>query len=109
MLPSFSFYTHLQEFLWEIRIGFNAPLLHTHSLFLQKDPHVGIRQSSTSARAHHNGGIHEFINLLVLSIYLQSPSQHAREQYKEWVILGEIMASPYLGSGDFPVGERFRQ
>lgn len=33
----------------------------------------------------------------------ESSDQHAEWQYKEPVIL-EIMASPYLDSGDFPVG-----
>lgn len=84
---------------------------HSSHIFsvLPKDPHIGIRNPLVnSAGVSSKKRIHEFINLLVPSIYLKSYGQHAEKQYMEQIILKNNAIS-ITGKLLFPSGgELFR-
>lgn len=72
---------------------------------LPKDPHIGIRNSLVnSAGVLYKKRIHEFINLSVASIYLESYGQHAEQQYMEQIILKNNAIS-IMGRLLFPSGD----
>lgn len=76
---------------------------------LPKDSHIGIRNPPVnSAGVPYKKRIHEFINLSVPSIYLESYGQHAEQQYMEQIILKNNAIS-ITGRLLFPSGgELFR-
>lgn len=82
---------------------------HIFSIF-PKNPHIDIRNPLVnSAGVPCKKIIHEFINLLVPSIYLKSYGQHAEQRYTEHIILKNNAISR-TGKLLFPSGgEPFRR